>query len=141
MPTKLVTPEGLCGQPTKFGEKCTAPRMRGHDVCYQHNPSRMQIEQARAKSAREARSISLQTDLDLPALMALPWDHPDALAIARRGIWQHLLAGSIRSDAARAALDVAEQLATASRRKDSAQPMASVMASVIGTTPPQPDDG
>ncbi len=140
MPTKLVSPDGLCGQPTRFKGPCTAPKMRGHPTCYSHDPARTRIEEARAELRRVRQAVTLDTDLDLNGLMGLDWSNPDALAIARRGIWQHLLAGSIRSDAARAALDVAEQLATASKRESDKTPMSDVLASVVGTPPPQPDE-
>ncbi len=140
MPTNLVPASELCGQKTNVGGSCTAPKMKGHPTCYAHDPARRRVEAARAALALERKLVTIDTDLDLNGLMGLDWSNPDALAIARRGIWQHLLAGSIRSDAARAALDVAEQLATASKRKSDKTPMSDVLASVVGTPPPQPDD-
>lgn len=84
----------------------------------------------------------MQPDLSVSQLASVNLSLPQGLELARRGIWQHLLAGSVAPNVAKVALDLAESIFRNSKPKDdpAKSSTAQVIAQVMGTKPPQQDE-
>lgn len=138
MANKLAPPDKLCSALTKAGLPCGAPASPSTGLCVSHHaPTQERLRRLRAQ-AKDAPPIPT---ISVDQLMGLDLTKGDALAIARSGVWQNLLAGTLEPHVAKVALDVAETIATAARRapRDEKGVAERVTAAVLAKPPPQPD--
>lgn len=140
MANVLLDPSDVCQGRRKDGQPCGAPHVVGSVYCVQHDaPSRERLR-ARYHAARDATIV--RPTLQLDEVAKLDVTKPEGLASARLAVWQHLLAGTLEPHVAKTALDIAESIARNARPTSDGKrsAMADVMASVVGTVPPQQDE-
>lgn len=97
-----------CHAISRGGSPCGSPAREGTHLCAMHTPD--VAARCRLKARISRASEPVVPDLDLPALSRLDCRRDDHYALARQGVWQHLLAGSIDSTTARTALQVAREI-------------------------------
>ena len=126
---RLAKPEQLCSQLKKDGSRCGAVKLRGRDVCLYHAPDR-------AQPGKQPRPVD-PTDL-LSELAALDFSDPANLSRLRKGLIEHVMAGSLGQAEASAVLRIAREESEASPKVKSTG-FAAALSKVIESTPPQPE--
>lgn len=112
MPNPLTTPDQLCSQFKKNGQRCAAPKLAGRDVCLFHAPERIDLGKHPAQ---------LQPSIPIALLAKLDLTLPESMSTLRCALFEHVLAGNLLPNQAAQALRFAEaEYEAAPKRKDSA---------------------